>query len=419
MKRAWTALLAVALLCTGCARSVSEQPEVQAMGGAPQTMPDTAAPESAFPAFAWTTENPPETEPEVSADPASIRLDIVSCARRTQLEEAGCAALYADFIELLEQGGESLEMTLPEAALCVQTFYESSPAAFLIESFAFAPDAPSEDGTASEIESETETAAETEPETEPETAAETDAETEPEPEEPSLPALPGTLRVTYKTERAVYLERLAQLRTHAARILVLSGATEAQSDEERLLLLYRWTAKSITDWTGSDVSAWQAITSEGKSLRADGASYPGGGTQAMTLQFLWMQLGLDCAPVTAAGSGTRLLSGFRLREQWYYADPNYEMADSAGEGLRYFGMNDAACAEEGLTAFCAGLALPEGYLTVPEELAFSGIPGEELAASDTAYAAFRSSIHAEFAADHTGVTLASWGSDPVFYSFRD
>lgn len=417
MKRAWTALLAVALLCTGCARSVSEQPEVQAMGGAPQTMPDTAAPESAFPAFAWTTENPPETEPEVSADPASIRLDAVSCTRRTQLEEAGCAALYADFIDLLEEGGESLAMTLPEAALCVQTFYESSPAAFLIESFAFAPDAPSEDGTASETEAETD--AETEPETASETEPETDAETETEPEEPALPALPGTLRVTYKTERAVYLEHLAQLRTHAARILALSGATEAQSDEERLLLLYRWTAKSIPDWTGSDVSAWQAITSEGKSLRADGAAYPGGGTQAMTLQFLWMQLGLDCAPVTAAGSGTRLLSGFRLREQWYYADPNYEMADSAGEGLRYFGMNDAACAEEGLTAFCAGLALPEGYLTVPEELAFSGIPGEELAASDTAYAAFRSSIHAEFAADHTGVTLASWGSDPVFYSFRD
>ena len=58
-------------------------------------------------------------------------------------------------------------------------------------------------------------------------------------------------------------------------------------------------------------------------------------------------------------------------------------------------------------------------LTVPEELAFSGVPGEELASSDTAYAAFRSSIHAEFTADHTGVTLASWGSDPVFYSFRD
>lgn len=413
MKRAWTALLAVALLCTGCARSVSEQPEVQAMGGAPQTMPDTAAPESAFPAFAWTTENPPETEPEVSADPASIRLDAVSCTRRTQLEEVGCAALYADFIDLLEAGGESLAMTLPEAALCVQTFYESSPAAFLIESFAFAPDAPAEDGTASETEAETD--AETEPEAEPAS----DAETEPEPEEPSLPALPGTLRVTYKTERAVYLERLAQLRTHAARILALSGATEAQSDEERLLLLYRWTAKSIPDWTGNDVSAWQAITSEGKSLRADGAAYPGGGTQAMTLQFLWMQLGLDCAPVTATGSGTRLLSGFRLREQWYYADPNYEMADSAGEGLRYFGMNDAVCAEEGLTVFSAGLVLPKGYLTVPEELYFSGVPGEEVAASDAAYAAFRSSIHAEFAADHTGVTLASWGSDPIFYSFRD
>ena len=411
MKRAWTALLAVALLCTGCAHSVSEQPEVRAVDGAPQTMPDTDAPESAFPAFAWTTENPPETEPEVSADPASIRLDIVSCMRRTQLEEAGCAALYADFIELLEQGGESLAMTLPEAALCVQTFYESSPAAFLIESFAFAPDAPAEDETSSEAEAETETDAETAPEMA--------SETESEPKEPSLPALPGTLRVAYKTERAVYLEQLEQLRTHGSRILALSGATEAQSDEERLLLLYRWTAKSITDWTGGDVSAWQAITSEGKSLSADGAAYPGGGTQAMTLQFLWMQLGLDCAPVTATGSGTRLLSGFRLREQWYYADPNYEMADSAGEGLRYFGMNDAACAEEGLTAFCVGLALPEGYLTVPEELAFSGVPGEEIAASDTAYAAFRSSIHAEFAADHTGVTLASWGSDPVFYSFRD
>ena len=48
MKRAWTALLAVALLCTGCAHSVSEQPEVRAVDGAPQTMPDTAAPESAF-----------------------------------------------------------------------------------------------------------------------------------------------------------------------------------------------------------------------------------------------------------------------------------------------------------------------------------------------------------------------------------
>lgn len=417
MKRAWTALLALALLCTGCARSVSEQPEVQAMGGASQTMPDTTAPESAFPAFEWTTENPPETEPEVSVDPASIRLDAVSCTRRTQLEEAGCAALYADLIDLLEQGGESLAMTLPQAALCVQTFYESSPAAFLIGSFAFVSDAPTEDRTTSETETETETESEAESETEPE--PESESEPESEPEEPTLPALPGMLRVTYKTEREVYLERLSQLRTYAARILALSGALEAQSDEERLLLLYRWTAKSIADWTGGDVSAWQAITSEGKSLSADGAAYPGGGTQAMTLQFLWMQLGLDCAPVTATGSGARLLSGFRLREQWYYADPNYEMADSAGAGLRYFGMNDAACAEEGLTAFRAGLSLPEGYLTVPEELTCSGVPGEEITASDTAYAAFRSSIHAEFAADHTGVTLASWGSDPVFYSYRD
>ena len=398
MKRLMALLLAGIFLLSGC-QTDSPVQEDEMTTHEPEAM-TTSAPESAPPAYEWNTigQNEPDepTEETYSFDVSCYRY---SAAFREKFADEND---YTNLITTLMVGKDSTRMRAESVDLCVQALYESFPCAWLIESLTFTPD--SDDTAADESEAE-------ETEISPEESSDSADEEEP---------VFGTMQIVYREN---YLENVEKFFDQTAKIMNVSGAADAKTKDEAAILLYRYVAQNVTDWSGRELSAYAAILGSEQDVAA-GVKYPEGGTQAAVLHYLFLQYGIDSAMVTGTLNGIqRAWCAFMLDGKWYYCDPNCEMADNGGTGLYYFGMTHAYRQSEGYEAILAGCPLPSDSfyhrLNPDGSQAEPVLAMSELTAEDERFAVFRQCFFAEVKDNHAGVSVYYSGVDePGEYSFR-
>ncbi|MEA4894193.1 MAG: transglutaminase-like domain-containing protein [Oscillospiraceae bacterium] len=145
-------------------------------------------------------------------------------------------------------------------------------------------------------------------------------------------------------------EHSEHIRAFTSRIeqVISSAVLPAYNDCEKVLSLYRWTANNIAYVDGNDVSAYHALM-DGEGICQ---SYDG------VFRFLLLQIGID-----ALNAGSFMDDGcahqwtvVKIDDRWFHMDPTFEDSFDGGDGLTFFGMDDAAREQTGTVApFTTGI----------------------------------------------------------------
>lgn len=276
--------------------------------------------------YVWGTETETETsEHEESDYEYDFKLYAVTGGQRDALAPSAYEA-YCKTVDAFINASEAVEMTADQADAVVSALAECFPPVWLAESLIFIPDT-------AETQSEETTAVEGS-------------------EESVINQNPmnGILKITYKYDKTGHSENLDGFFKRTAFILNDSGAATAATDEIAAILLYRYTAKMVTDVAGKRTSSYDAMiygTDE-----ADGdIKYSSGGSHTLAYIYLLLQSGIDCTAVTGLFyNSPRMLCAIMNGSELFYCDPAFEMNDTMGAGLNFFGLNDADLSAEGLAS---------------------------------------------------------------------
>ncbi len=124
--------------------------------------------------------------------------------------------------------------------------------------------------------------------------------------------------------------------------IINSLGLEGLNEEEKALLLYRWTAKHVkyfeTDYTDKDTSAYSALT-KGYTICYGFAD---------CYNYLLRQVGITAELLRGGRRGDNAEHGWslvKLNGKWYHCDPTWERSTSDGNGLIFFGMTDKVRSE--------------------------------------------------------------------------
>ncbi|MHB1154182.1 MAG: hypothetical protein ACYCWE_20625 [Eubacteriales bacterium] len=277
--------------------------------------------------YVWET----ESETAVYEEPGyeyDFKLYAVTAGQRDALTPFAYD-VYCKTVDAFINASETIEMTADQADTVVSALAECFPPVWLAESLTFTP-------YTAETQSE-------------ETTAGDESE---ESDESAINQNPinGILKITYKYDKIKHSENIDSFFKRTAFIMNDSGAATAATDEIAAILLYRYTAKTVTDVAGKRTSSYDAImygTGE-----ADGdIKYTSGGSHILAYIYFLLQSGIDCTAVTGLFyNSPRMLCAVMNDGELFYCDPAGEMNDTMGAGLNFFGINDAGLSDEGLSS---------------------------------------------------------------------
>lgn len=290
--------------------------------------PDTTAEPAAVitRTYNWETE-PAAAQVTESVFTHGINYYAVTAGQRDILTPSGYEA-YCRTIDAFLNASESVGMTADQADTVVPALADCFPPVWLAQSIAFVP------GKADTI---TEDMAE---EAKPGLSGEAATEQN---------AVQGTLKIIYKYDEAEHTAKIGDFFNRIAYIMNDSGAADAANSEAAVILLYRYTAKTVTDVAGKRTSSYSAIMYG--SGEADGdIKYAGGGSHALAYIYLLLQSGIECTAVTGSFHASPwMICAVIIGGSLFYCDPAGEMNATAGSGLKYFGLNDRDLLADGLT----------------------------------------------------------------------
>lgn len=148
-----------------------------------------------------------------------------------------------------------------------------------------------------------------------------------------------TLLLTYSYAPEEHTARIKDFQKRVETI-IRSTIKPSYNDLDRALVLYRWTAQNILYIDGEDVSPYNAMMN-GVGICQ---SYDG------VYQFLLLQVGIDCLSGGAfmTDDAAHAWSLVPINDHWFHMDPTFENSDNGGDGLRYFGMDEARRLDSGV-----------------------------------------------------------------------
>lgn len=248
---------------------------------------------------------------EYAIDPYAVTAGV-----RDTLSSAACEA-YRKTVDAILAAAETVGMTERHADAVVSALAECFPLVWLAENLTFIP-----------YTTQTE---------------ETDKPDEPDDES----AADGFLHITYKHDKQEHVEKVAEFFNRTAFIMNDSGAAAASTKETAAILLFRYTAKTVTDIAGKRTSSYDALM-KGTDEAAGDIKYDGGGSHALAYIYLLLQAGVDCTAVTGMFyDSPRVMCAVMIGSDLFYCDPAGEMSNSIGGGLHFFGLNDSDLLAEG------------------------------------------------------------------------
>lgn len=146
----------------------------------------------------------------------------------------------------------------------------------------------------------------------------------------------GGIRIGYENEREKHLKKIADFYSKVEGILN-STVDPSMSKLQIALELYRYTATHVSyftvDYTPADTSAYSAIT------RGVTICYG----YADCFNYLLRQAGIEAELLRGYRAGDFADHGWslvKLDGVWYHCDATWECSGTGGEGLTYFGMSD-------------------------------------------------------------------------------
>lgn len=146
-------------------------------------------------------------------------------------------------------------------------------------------------------------------------------------------------------------EHIAHIKAFKKRVeqAICSSVLPSYNDCELALSLYRWTVLNISYVDENDVSVYHALMDGEGICQSYDRAY----------RFLLLQVGMD-----ALGAGSFMTDDAAhawtmvpLDGYWFHMDPTFEDSANNGNGLQFFGMNDARREQSGaLAPFNTGIS---------------------------------------------------------------
>ncbi len=347
--------------------------------------------------YLWETEN----ETAVYEEPGyeyDFKLYAITAGQRDALTPLAYD-VYCKTVDAFINASETVEMTAGQADTVVSALAECFPPVWLAESLTFTPytaEAQSEETTAGDKSEESAISQNT---------------------------INGMLKITYKYDKTKHSENIDGFFKRTAFIMNDSGAATAATDEIAAILLYRYTAKTVTDVAGKRTSSYDAImygTDE-----ADGEiKYTSGGSHILAYVYFLLQSGIDCTTVTGLFyNSPRMLCAVMNGGELFYCDPAGEMNDTMGAGLNFFGINDSDLSDEGLASpveagiipiflfnYISSASAAENPESEESEETKKTVPSFVLVSDSVRYIIFRGSDYFEFDDEKSQITVYYRGS---------
>lgn len=362
--------------------------------------------------YVWETETETETaEYEESDYEYDFKLYAVTAGQRDALTPSAYE-VYCKTVDAFINASETVEMTAEQADAVVSALAECFPPVWLAESLIFTPDiaeAQSEETTTGEGSEESKESV------------------------ISQNPINGILKITYKYDKTKHSENIDSFFKRTAFIMNDSGAATAATDEIAAILLYRYTAKTVTDVAGKRTSSYDAIM-YGTDEAAGDIKYSSGGSHTLAYIYLLLQYGINCTAVTGMFyNSPRMLCAVINGSELFYCDPAGEMNDTMGAGLNFFGINDADLSAEGLaspveagiiqlfvfsyTSAASVAETPASGESAETEETEKPVPSFILVSDSVRYNIFRGSDYFEFDEVKSQITVYYRGQfDPEVYN---